>query len=77
MKKITKTKSVARIMIKGIELAEDIFGSGSGEEKKAFVVDMLVDKIDIPLIGTTLEKKIFGVFVDIVHALWDNYTNEK
>ena len=75
--KVSKTRKIGSVIVKGIELAEDIFGSGNGDQKKEFVVDMLVSKIDIPLIGTSLEKKLFGVIVDIVHSLWDRYVNGK
>lgn len=48
-------------------MAEELFpDSGSGEQKKEWVVNLLNKKLDVPLLTEKQEAKLLGLLVDVV-----------
>jgi|6_EtaG_2_1085325.scaffolds.fasta_scaffold26254_4 hypothetical protein len=72
--KLGKVKAIARTILRTVQAAEALFSEipKSGPDKKAWVVETLNDKINIPFIGEKTEAKIFGVIVDIVVEVWSD-----
>jgi len=51
-----------------VQLAEGVFGGGSGTKKKAFVVGAVNKAIDLPILTEPMEAAIIGLLVDLVVA---------
>jgi hypothetical protein len=49
-----------------IRLAEEMFGEGTGEQKKQFVIDTVNKKIDIPLLPEQFEATLLGLLIDFI-----------
>lgn len=61
---------LARILTKAVWLAEEMFPEpGAGPQKKAWVVEFINSKVDIPGIGERMEERILKIVVDVVVAL--------
>lgn len=74
--KITNIRRIARTILNAVKTAEELYSGipRSGKDKKKFVVDILNDRIDIPLLGEKTEAKFFGLVVDIVVEVWKEQT---
>jgi hypothetical protein len=68
---ISNLSDLWEILKKAVELAEILWSSyqGAGEDKKAFVVDLINGKLDIPLVPEAIEEQLIGALVDLVVEL--------
>jgi len=57
-----------------VELAEGLWAGfdAAGEDKRAFCVDLLNEKINIPLVPEALEGEIIGLFIDLAVSVFIN-----
>ena len=57
-----------------VELAEGLWAGfeGAGEDKRAFCVDLLNEKINIPLVPEALEGEIIGLLIDLAVSVFIN-----
>ena len=57
-----------------VELAEALWidFDGAGEDKRAWAVDLLNEKINIPLVPDALEGEIIGLFIDLAVSVFIN-----
>ncbi len=63
-------KKIGSVIKNAVLLAEDLFpDSGSGETKKAFVIDLINDRVDIPVLTEGQEEAIIGVLIDVICTL--------
>ena len=63
-------KMLARILERSIQLAEEVYPEvGDGQQKKAMVVDLLNNHIDLPGISERLEEQVLEMLIDVVVAL--------
>ena len=68
----------AQIMKKAILIAEDLFPEPkSGSEKKAFVVDFINERVNLPLLNERQEEKLIGFAVDVLCELIFEKANSK
>ena len=57
----------AQIMQKAILIAEDLFPEPkSGPEKRAFVVDFINERVNLPLLNERQEERLIGFAIDIL-----------
>tara|TARA_Y100000296_G_scaffold76335_1_gene96861 strand:- start:41 stop:271 length:231 start_codon:yes stop_codon:yes gene_type:complete len=64
-----ETDRLGDVLISAIALAEEMFGPKSGAQKKAFVTDLINDKIDIPFMGERAEGKAISLLIDVLCAV--------
>jgi len=65
-----KLKDLGKIISSAIQFAEDLFPDPkSGETKKAFVVDLINEKVDIPLLNENQEEMLLSVLIDVICTL--------
>tara|TARA_R110000824_G_scaffold88655_1_gene217893 strand:- start:3026 stop:3256 length:231 start_codon:yes stop_codon:yes gene_type:complete len=57
-----------------VELAEGLWAGfdGAGADKRAWAVDLLNEKINIPLVPEALEGEIIGLFIDLAVSVFIN-----
>ena len=61
---------LARILTKAVWLAEEMFPEpGAGEKKKAWVIEFINERVDLPGLSERLEERILKIVVDVVVAL--------
>ena len=61
---------LARILTKAVWLAEELFPeSGQGPEKRAWVIDFINERVDVPGLNEKMEERLLGTMVDVVVAL--------
>ena len=56
-----------------IEIVEKEFGAGNGATKKEKAVNILNNLVDIPVIPEFMEKKVFGIVIDLVVFIFNKY----
>jgi hypothetical protein len=54
-----------------VGLAEELFGAGSGKEKRAWVIATLNKAVDIPVIPENMEALFLGLLIDFVVDLFN------
>jgi ABC-type iron transport system FetAB ATPase subunit len=59
------TKLFSKVQM-AVKLAEEIFGEGTGEQKRTWVINTLNKHIDIPLLPENTEALILGLLIDLV-----------
>jgi len=69
MKTAITLAALPGLLRKLIELAEIAVPGGTGAEKKAFVVDFVNDKIDLPKLSEEQEAQLFGFGFDLLVGL--------
>lgn len=57
------------VLVSAVTLAEELFGPKSGAKKKAFVVELVNSKVDIPWISERGEARILSAMIDVICAL--------
>ena len=58
---------LGQVILAAVHLAEELFPEPrSGETKKEWVVNLLNEKIDIPLLTEGMEARIIGLLIDVV-----------
>tara|TARA_R110000824_G_scaffold81692_7_gene205241 strand:- start:2486 stop:2707 length:222 start_codon:yes stop_codon:yes gene_type:complete len=63
-------KKVGNIVKNAIMLAEDLFpDKGSGSTKKAFVINLINDRVDIPILNEGQEEAIISILIDVICTL--------
>ncbi len=66
-----KKLNTGRLYMHAIMMAEELFPEPkSGKKKRAWVVDLINDKINIPLLNERQEKRLIGLLVDVLVDLW-------
>ena len=61
-----------------VRAAELLFpGNRTGEEKKAWVIAQVNDKVNIPVLGERTEKIIIGFLVDFTVSLYNDIKSRK
>jgi len=61
-----------------VRAAELLFpGNRSGEQKKAWVIAQVNDKVNIPVLGERTESLIIGFLVDFTVSLYNDIKNRK
>jgi hypothetical protein len=70
--KLKNVKKIASTILNVVKAAEDLYSGyeKSGKLKKAWAVEVLNEKFDIPWIGEKTEAKILGILIDIVVEVW-------
>ena len=62
-----KIKDIGSVLMKVIQLAEQLFPEPkSGETKREWVVDFVNEKIDIPFLNEQQESMILGILIDVL-----------
>ena len=57
----------ANVIKHAVLMAEDLFpGANQGKAKRAFVIDLINDKINMPILNEKQEEVIIGLLVDLV-----------
>tara|TARA_Y100000310_G_C20505390_1_gene726158 strand:+ start:769 stop:1005 length:237 start_codon:yes stop_codon:yes gene_type:complete len=64
--KIKSRKALYKAVEAAIVSAENLFGPGTGPQKRAWVVESINKAIDIPYIGEGMEEVIIGFLVDML-----------
>lgn len=64
------TKLMATLGV-AIQLAEELFGEGTGAKKRQFVIDTVNKKIDIPLLPEQFEAMLLGLLIDFLVDLYN------
>ena len=55
------------------EILRNVAGfEGAGEDKRAWAVDLLNEKINIPLVPEALEGEIIGLLIDLAVSVFIN-----
>ena len=63
-------KKVGNIVKNAIMLAHDLFpDKGSGSTKKAFVINLINDRVDIPILNEGQEEAIISILIDVICTL--------
>ena len=58
---------LGQVLLAAIHLAEELFPEPkSGETKREWVVNLLNEKIDIPLLTEGMEARILGLLIDVI-----------
>lgn len=66
----TRSDRLARILTKAVWLAEEMFPEpGEGEKKKAWVIEFINERVNLPGISERMEEKMLQIVVDVVVAL--------
>ena len=66
----TRSDRLARILTKAVCLAEEMFPEpGEGEKKKAWVIEFINERVNLPGISERMEEKMLQIVVDVVVAL--------
>tara|TARA_R110002033_G_scaffold35237_2_gene73215 strand:+ start:346 stop:576 length:231 start_codon:yes stop_codon:yes gene_type:complete len=72
MLKIESISDFWELLTKAVELAESLWSAyqGAGEDKKAWVVELINTHVDIPFVPLeSLEAQIIGTLVDLAVEL--------
>ena len=65
-----KLKDLGKVISSAIQFAENLFPDPkSGETKKAFVVDLINSKVDIPILTENQEEVLLSVMIDVICTL--------
>ena len=64
---IDKLSDFWSIITQAVQLAETLWAAyqGAGEDKKAWVVDLINSKVDVPYIPEVIEGEFIGLLVDL------------
>ena len=62
------------ILKSAVELAEGLWSGfeGAGEDKRAWCIEILNSKIDVPLVPESLEGEIIGLLIDLAVSVFIN-----
>ena len=72
-----RPKKVGRVLVRAIHLAEDLFADQpkSGPDKRAWVVEFVNERLDIPFLNENQESLVLGILVDVlVEVVFDAST---
>ena len=55
------------ILTSAVELAEALWSAyqGAGDDKRAWVVELINDKVDVPYVPEAIEAEFIGLLVDL------------
>lgn len=68
---IGNVTDLVALLVDLVKAAETLWSgyAGAGEEKKAWVVAIINDKVDIPYLHESIEERIIAICVDMVVEL--------
>ena len=72
-----KVQRLGLILKNACEVADDLMPHSSNEEKRDWVVSLLNQKLDIPLLSEDQEEAVLGILVDVTcDLIFPRYKSE-